>query len=66
MNHVNHPPLRRRGFKAMPTTKVKPALYAILSKAVATRKRTRSGEDRDVVMLLKGVEKAVEAIEGWR
>ena len=50
----------------MPTTKVKPALYAILSKAVATRKRTRSGEDRDVVMLLKGVEKAVEAIEGWR
>lgn len=44
----------------MPPTNLKVALYAILSKAVVTRKRTRSGEDRDIVLLLKGVVKAVE------
>ena len=55
--------MRRRDFDAMPTKKLKATLYAILLKAMATRKRTRSGEDRDVVMLLKGVVKAVEVLE---
>lgn len=47
----------------MPHTKIKAALYALLIKAMSTRKRTRSGEDRDVVLLLKGVVKTVEVLE---
>ena len=47
----------------MPTKNLKPAIYALLSKAIATRKRTRSVEDRDMVLLLKEVVNAVEILE---
>jgi len=47
----------------MPPSNLKADLHTILSKAVVTRWRTRSGEDRDVVMLLKEVVKTVEVLE---
>ena len=41
---------------------LKASLLTLLSKAIVTRERTRSGEDRDVVVLIKGVVTAMDVL----